>query len=131
VRAAGCRGAGCRGEGRDGDVPQEPAAFQPRDGLMEALERHPAGRVVFAVTGIRGWARRRSRRRTRGGGSPRAGGSSRGWMLVVRRRCWLDLRKWRPRATQVTGPHGESGSVTSRVCPGVARAPQELGVDLG
>jgi hypothetical protein len=39
-----------------GDVPQEPAAFQPRDGLMEALEHQPAGRVrvVFAVTGIRG-----------------------------------------------------------------------------
>ena len=39
-----------------GDVPQEPAAFQPRAGLMEALERKPAGRVsvVFAVTGIRG-----------------------------------------------------------------------------
>jgi hypothetical protein len=39
-----------------GDVPQEPAAFQPRVGLMESLERKPAGRVsvVFAVTGIRG-----------------------------------------------------------------------------
>ena len=39
-----------------GDVPQEPAAFQPRAGLMEALEGQPAGRVrvVFAVTGIRG-----------------------------------------------------------------------------
>ena len=39
-----------------GDVPQEPAAFQPRAGLMEALERKPGGRVsvVFAVTGIRG-----------------------------------------------------------------------------
>jgi hypothetical protein len=39
-----------------GEVPQEPAAFQPRAGLMAALERKPAGRVsvVFAVTGIRG-----------------------------------------------------------------------------
>jgi tetratricopeptide (TPR) repeat protein len=39
-----------------GDVPQEPAAFQPRAGLMEALEGQPVGRVrvVFAVTGIRG-----------------------------------------------------------------------------
>ena len=39
-----------------GDVPQEPAAFQPRAGLIEALEHHPTGRVhvVFAVTGIRG-----------------------------------------------------------------------------
>jgi len=39
-----------------GDVPQEPAAFQPRAGLMEALERGPGARVsvVFAVTGIRG-----------------------------------------------------------------------------
>ena len=39
-----------------GDVPQEPAAFQPRAGLMEALEHQPGGRVrvVFAVTGIRG-----------------------------------------------------------------------------
>jgi tetratricopeptide (TPR) repeat protein len=39
-----------------GDLPQEPAAFQPRAGLMEALERRPGGgvRVVFAVTGIRG-----------------------------------------------------------------------------
>ena len=39
-----------------GDVPQEPAAFQLRAGLMEALAREPGdrGRVVFAVTGIRG-----------------------------------------------------------------------------
>ena len=39
-----------------GDLPQEPAAFQPRSGLMEALKRRPGGgiRVVFAVTGIRG-----------------------------------------------------------------------------
>ena len=39
-----------------GDVPQEPAAFQPRAGLAEALEHKPEGRVsvVFAVTGIRG-----------------------------------------------------------------------------
>ena len=39
-----------------GDVPQEPAAFQPRADLMAALERKPEGRVsvVFAVTGIRG-----------------------------------------------------------------------------
>ena len=39
-----------------GDIPQEPAAFQPRAGLVEALERAPGGgvRVVFAVTGIRG-----------------------------------------------------------------------------
>jgi tetratricopeptide (TPR) repeat protein len=39
-----------------GDLPQEPAAFQPRAGLMEDLERQPGGgvRVVFAVTGIRG-----------------------------------------------------------------------------
>ena len=39
-----------------GDVPQEPAAFQPRAELMEALERGPGARVsvVFAVTGIRG-----------------------------------------------------------------------------
>ncbi len=37
-----------------GDVPQEPAAFQPRPEFMEALG--PGGRVsvVFAVTGIRG-----------------------------------------------------------------------------
>jgi tetratricopeptide (TPR) repeat protein len=37
-----------------GDVPQEPAAFLLRAGLMETLERQPAGRVVFALTGIRG-----------------------------------------------------------------------------
>jgi hypothetical protein len=39
-----------------GDIPQEPAAFQPRAGLMEALERQSGAgvRVVFAVTGIRG-----------------------------------------------------------------------------
>jgi hypothetical protein len=39
-----------------GDVPQEPAAFQPRADLMAALEQKSAGRVsvVFAVTGIRG-----------------------------------------------------------------------------
>jgi hypothetical protein len=39
-----------------GDLPQEPTAFQPRSGLMEALERQPQGRVrvVFALTGIRG-----------------------------------------------------------------------------
>jgi tetratricopeptide (TPR) repeat protein len=39
-----------------GDLPQEPAAFQPRAGLMEALERQHGSRVrvVFAVTGIRG-----------------------------------------------------------------------------
>jgi tetratricopeptide (TPR) repeat protein len=36
-----------------GDVPQEPAAFQPRDGLVGALEQ-ATGSVVFAVTGIRG-----------------------------------------------------------------------------
>ena len=28
-----------------GDIPQEPAAFQPRAGLMEVLERQPGGRV--------------------------------------------------------------------------------------
>jgi hypothetical protein len=39
-----------------GDVPQEPAAFQSRAGLMEALGRESGGRlrVVFAVTGARG-----------------------------------------------------------------------------
>ena len=39
-----------------GDVPQEPAAFQPRAGLMEVLGREAGQRVsvVFAVTGIRG-----------------------------------------------------------------------------
>lgn len=39
-----------------GDVPQEPAAFRPRAGFMEALERMSEGRasMVFAVTGIRG-----------------------------------------------------------------------------
>jgi tetratricopeptide (TPR) repeat protein len=39
-----------------GDIPQEPAAFQPRAGLVEALERQSGSRVrvVFAVTGIRG-----------------------------------------------------------------------------
>lgn len=59
-----------------GDVPQEPAAFQPRPELMKAL-RAAGGRrvsVVFAVTGTRGvgktqvaaaWARRRIRDRWR------------------------------------------------------------------
>jgi hypothetical protein len=39
-----------------GDVPQEPAAFQPRAGLTGALEQAPGSRVsvVFAVMGIRG-----------------------------------------------------------------------------
>ena len=39
-----------------GDIPQEPAAFQPRAGLIEVLEREarPRVSVVFAVTGIRG-----------------------------------------------------------------------------
>ena len=41
-----------------GDVPQEPAAFQPRPELLRALERGlepgPLVSVVFAVTGIRG-----------------------------------------------------------------------------
>lgn len=39
-----------------GDVPQEPAEFQPRPGLVDALESRPEGRVsvVYAVTGIRG-----------------------------------------------------------------------------
>jgi tetratricopeptide (TPR) repeat protein len=37
-----------------GDVPQEPAAFQARAGLMRELEGGPGTRVVFAVTGIRG-----------------------------------------------------------------------------
>jgi len=39
-----------------GDVPQEPAAYQPRAGLMESLELVGGTRVsmVFAVTGIRG-----------------------------------------------------------------------------
>jgi hypothetical protein len=39
-----------------GDVPQEPAAFQPRAGLMNALVRQAGSqvRVVFAVTGVRG-----------------------------------------------------------------------------
>ena len=39
-----------------GDVPQAPAAFQPRAGLMAALEGAGGSRVsvVFAVTGIRG-----------------------------------------------------------------------------
>ncbi len=39
-----------------GDVPQEPAAFQVRAGLMEVLGRETGQRVsvVFAVTGIRG-----------------------------------------------------------------------------
>jgi tetratricopeptide (TPR) repeat protein len=39
-----------------GDVPLEPAAFQPRAGLMASLERKPEGRMsaVFAITGIRG-----------------------------------------------------------------------------
>jgi tetratricopeptide (TPR) repeat protein len=39
-----------------GDVPHEPAAFQPRAGLMESLGRKSGDRVsvVFAVTGIRG-----------------------------------------------------------------------------
>ncbi|MCL2584685.1 MAG: hypothetical protein FWE35_19750, partial [Streptosporangiales bacterium] len=37
-------------------MPQEPTAFQPREGLAEALDRQPENRVrvVFAVTGIRG-----------------------------------------------------------------------------
>ena len=39
-----------------GDVPQQPAAFQLRAGLMEVLERGTGPRVsvVFAVTGMRG-----------------------------------------------------------------------------
>lgn len=39
-----------------GDVPQEPAAFQMRAGLMDALAPTSDGQVsvVFAVTGIRG-----------------------------------------------------------------------------
>lgn len=42
-----------------GNVPLEPASFQPRTGLMEALEYQPADpgnrrRALFAVTGIRG-----------------------------------------------------------------------------
>ena len=39
-----------------GDVPQEPAAFQPRPGLIAVLdwESGPRVSVVFAVTGIRG-----------------------------------------------------------------------------
>ena len=39
-----------------GDVPQQPAAFQPRAGLLGVLERESGPRVsvVFAVTGIRG-----------------------------------------------------------------------------
>ena len=39
-----------------GDVPQEPAAFQLRPGLIESLDWRPGARisVVFAVTGIRG-----------------------------------------------------------------------------
>jgi tetratricopeptide (TPR) repeat protein len=41
-----------------GDVPQEPAAFQPREALAGVLESHPGSgdrvRVVYAVTGIRG-----------------------------------------------------------------------------
>ena len=39
-----------------GDVPQQPAAFQPRAELLKVLERESGPRVsaVFAVTGIRG-----------------------------------------------------------------------------
>jgi hypothetical protein len=39
-----------------GDVPQEPAAFQPRAGVVDALGRRPGVRVsvVIVVTGIRG-----------------------------------------------------------------------------
>ena len=40
-----------------GDIPQEPAAFQPRAGLMKTLEQNTGGprvAVVFAVTGVRG-----------------------------------------------------------------------------
>ena len=39
-----------------GDVPKEPAAFQPRPGLMRVLGQETGQRVsvVFAVTGIRG-----------------------------------------------------------------------------
>ena len=36
-----------------GDVPQQPAAFQPRADLMRALEQEAAS-VVFALTGTRG-----------------------------------------------------------------------------
>jgi hypothetical protein len=76
-----------------GDVPQEPAAFQPRAGLMESLEGQGTGRVrvVFAVTGLRG-ARPRLRRRTRGAGWLRGGGWWPGWTPAVRR---LFSRGWR------------------------------------
>jgi tetratricopeptide (TPR) repeat protein len=50
------RGATGAGPVVVGDVPQEPASFQPRADLMAALEQKTRGRVsvVFAVTGIRG-----------------------------------------------------------------------------
>jgi tetratricopeptide (TPR) repeat protein len=65
-----------------GDVPQEPAAFQPRAGLMEALERQPAGRVrvVFAVTGIRGVGK------TQVAGEYARRRIAEGWRLVA----WVD-----------------------------------------
>ncbi len=49
-------GAGSPGVLVLGDVPQEPAAFQSRSGLLELLEGADGARVsvVFAVTGIRG-----------------------------------------------------------------------------
>ena len=63
-REAGLKNRGDEQEaagGRDhplvvGTVPQSPAGFQRRDGLMKALERVSAPRVsvVFAMTGIRG-----------------------------------------------------------------------------
>lgn len=45
-----------------GDVPQEPAAFQPRPGLVTQLEATGGSRgsVVFSVTGIRGSCRPRA-----------------------------------------------------------------------